>query len=100
MLVLRGKIFDWKGRVEGQSQGGVKGYGKGVVKGYGKKVVVCHDGGRGILLLRGRIWWRVLVLRGRIVLRLGEHKVDQGHEMKHLLGGGRRSVEWGRLVVA
>ena len=67
-------------------------------------LMLNHEGC--LMLDRGwkdRGWWRVLrilVLRGRIMLRLGKHEVHQGHEVEHLLGGGRRSVKGGRLVVA
>ena len=64
-------------------------------------LMLDHEGC--LMLDRGwedRGWWRVLVLRGRVVLRLGKHKVDQGHKMEHLLGGGRWSIKRGRLVVA
>ena len=45
-----------------------------------------------------------MLLRGRILLMLmlglGKQEVHQGHKVEDLLGGGRWSVERGRLVVA
>ena len=84
LLVLWGEVLNWKGRVVGQGKRGVEGY--------SKRVVVCQDGGRGVLLLRGRI----LV---RLMLVLWEEEIHEGHEMEYLLGCGRWSVErWGEVV--